>query len=78
MNKILLVVVIFLVGCSPVAQVNISSEQQSFLVKCPEVLPYDYGVEGKWWLLMAKEWSVMYHECLTRHNGHVDFILDQN
>lgn len=80
MNKIILVILlVFVSGCSAQStRVTISSEQQTFLVECPETLPYDYGLEGKWWLLMAKEWSAMYHECMTRHNGHVKFILNQN
>lgn len=63
-----------LVGCSTNSLPPKEVSQQSLLVRCPETLPYDYTTDGKGWLLMAEEWSSIYHECKTRHNGLVDFI----
>lgn len=66
--------ILFLIGCSSKYTVNQDIIQETFLTKCPDTLPYDYGKTGKDWTLMAKEWSSIYHECSIRHNGIVDAI----
>ena len=68
------VFLIVLTGCSAKPEVVPQATQQNLLTKCPSTLPYDYGTEGSDWMLMAKEWSSLYHECATRHNGLVDVL----
>jgi hypothetical protein len=63
-----------LTGCSAKPEVVPQAIQQNLLTKCPSSLPYDYGTDGSDWVLMAKEWSSIYHECATRHNGLVDIL----
>jgi hypothetical protein len=63
-----------LTGCSVKPEIVPEAIQQNLLVKCSSTLPYDYGTEGSDWMLMAKEWSQIYHECATRHNGLVDIL----
>jgi hypothetical protein len=63
-----------LTGCSAKPEVSPQVMQQTLLIKCPSTLPYDYGTEGSDWVLMAKEWSSIYHECATRHNGLIDVL----
>lgn len=78
MIKVIFVLLLSLsvVGCHPnVRDQLISANQQTLLVRCPEVLPSEYGKSGSDWINMSKDWSSLYHECATRHNGLVDYIL---
>jgi len=70
---------VLLTGCSQTKYI-IDPElmQESFLVKCPEVLPFDYEKDGQSWVLMAKEWASIYHKCAIIHNGTVDAIRINN
>jgi hypothetical protein len=76
--SLLLASILLLSGCSTHSQqVDVNISQQSLLNTCPETLPSDYGTSGKDWLLMAEEWSSIYHTCKTRHNALVEFIKAQ-
>lgn len=67
-------ILLTLTGCSAKPEIVPKAIQQNLLAKCPSTLPYDYGTEGSDWMLLAKEWSSIYHECATRHNGLVDVL----
>ena len=67
-----------LIGCSDNVRVELAITQQSLLTECPVILPSDYPMDGTGYILLAKEWSSIYHQCATRHNALVQYIQELN
>lgn len=75
---IIITLLIVLVGCSNNVRVELPITQQSLLTECPVTLPSDYPMDGSGYIMLAKEWSSIYHQCATRHNALVQYIQELN